>query len=252
MAVLDRKSPLPLWAQLAGELTKRVAAGDFSQGFPGEFNLMKEYAVSRQTVRAALGELERRGMLLRERGRGTALVSPPLEQPLNALYTLNQLTDSAGLVERSEVMRLDRISAPDVAAILGRKAEDQFLYLERLRIVGEEPVAIYRSWLVLPEAEQLITSDLASGSLYSKLAEFCNVRITSGWERIRAAIATAEEQELLHIPSGAAVFVIERLASSDNLGIEWRRGVVRSDRYAFRADWPGAVRSVHITERNEV
>ena len=56
---------------------------------------------------------------------------------------------------------------------------------------------------------------------------------------------------MLRIPSGVAVFVIERFASAGNLGIDWRRGVVRSDRYAFRADWPGAVRSVHVTECND-
>lgn len=241
MTALDRKNPLPLWAQLANELTSQIARGGFAEGFPGEFELMRQYDVSRQTVRAALGELEGRGMLQRERGRGTVLVRPPLEQPLSALYSLTQLTNSAGMAERSEVRHLAVVVAPEAAEVLGRQSEDSVLYIERLRVVGEEPVAIYRSWLVLPEAEPLLKVDLASGSLYGKLADSCSIRITSGWERIRAAIPTDEESDLLRIPSGVAVFVIERLAYSDRRAIEWRSGVVRSDRYAFRADWPGSV-----------
>ena len=46
---LDRASPLPLWAQLLSDLQRRLAAGAFTDAFPGELALVAEYAVSRQT-----------------------------------------------------------------------------------------------------------------------------------------------------------------------------------------------------------
>src|SRR5499427_4290699 len=54
---LDRRSPLPLWAQLRADLRRRLDAGAFDEEFPGELALVEEYGVSRHTVRSALRDL---------------------------------------------------------------------------------------------------------------------------------------------------------------------------------------------------
>ena len=35
---LDRSSPMPLWAQLQHDLTRRLGSGEFDHGFPGELD----------------------------------------------------------------------------------------------------------------------------------------------------------------------------------------------------------------------
>src|SRR5215813_9928508 len=50
---LDRRSPLPLWAQLRADLRRRLDAGAFDDEFPGELALVADYGVSRHTVRSA-------------------------------------------------------------------------------------------------------------------------------------------------------------------------------------------------------
>ena len=60
---LDRHSPMPLWAQLHDDLTRRLALGAFDQGFPGENELVDTYAASRHTVREALRRLREAGVL---------------------------------------------------------------------------------------------------------------------------------------------------------------------------------------------
>ena len=47
---LDRKNPLPLWAQLVAELERRLASGAFAAGFPTDRELTETYGVSRQTA----------------------------------------------------------------------------------------------------------------------------------------------------------------------------------------------------------
>ena len=54
---VDRSSPLPLWAQVREDITRRIRRGEFGgegAAFPGENQLVEEYDVSRHTVREAL------------------------------------------------------------------------------------------------------------------------------------------------------------------------------------------------------
>ena len=68
-SVLDRRSPLPLWAQLDADLRRRLDNGEFAGAFPAEHALVSQYAVSRQTVREALRRLRAEGLVTAERGR---------------------------------------------------------------------------------------------------------------------------------------------------------------------------------------
>lgn len=236
-AALDRESPLPLWAQLLADLRRRVAAGEFAEGFPTDEELRQAYGVSRQTVREAARRLQADGVIVRQRGRGSALAGSVLEQPLQALYSLASTAEDLGLPERSEVRTLRREPAGPAAEALDIGEGAAVVYVERLRFVGEEPLSLHRSWLPATLAKGLLRRDLSSGSLYDALADSGGVRVTGGWERIRPAIPTPELRRLLGVPRGGALFEIERLATAGSVPVEWRQSVIRGDRYSLRADW---------------
>src|SRR4029453_17641502 len=72
-AYLDKQSPVPLYHQLAGRLRSEIREGMIK---PGDLigtakEIGDRYRVSRATVRQALGDLERDGLLVRITGRGT-------------------------------------------------------------------------------------------------------------------------------------------------------------------------------------
>lgn len=237
VTLLDRQSPLPLWAQLLSDLRRRVAAGEFAEGFPTDEELRQEYRVSRQTVREAARRLQAEGVIVRQRGRGSSLVGSVLEQPLQALYSLARTAGELGLPERSEVRALRRDRAGVAGEPLGLGPGADVVYVERLRFIGDEPMSLHRSWLPAPLASGLLRLDLSSGSLYDALAERCGVRVTRGWERIRPGIPSAELRGALGMRRGGAVFEIDRLATAGSEPVEWRESVIRGDRYTFRADW---------------
>lgn len=240
-ASLDRASPLPLWAQLLADLRRRVAVGELDERFPTDEELRHQYGVSRQTVREALRRLQGEGLIVRQRGRGTALAGPPLEQPLGALYSLARTAKDLGLREHSEVRAQERAPAGEAAEHLGLGSDEEVVLIERLRYVGDEPISLHRSWLPVHLAAGLLDADLRSGSLYDVLAERCGVRVTGGREWIHPEVPDPALRELLHLTPDAAVLVVERLATAGDDPVEWRRSLVRGDRYAFRADWsPGA------------
>ena len=237
---VDRHSPLPLWAQVLADLRTRMAAGEFEGGFPTDEELRAHYGVSRQTVREAARRLQDEGVIVRSRGRRSELAESVLEQPLHAFYNLAETAQAHGYAERSEVRAVRTARAGAVAGTLGVEPDDEVVYLERLRFVGDEPFSVHHSWLPAHLARGLLDVDLRSGSLYDALVSCCGVRVTGGWERIRPEVHDASTAELLQLPDGVAVLVLERLALAADMPVEWRHSVVRGDRYSFRADWTPA------------
>ena len=95
LAVLER-SRVPLYLQLETLLRKRLEAGEWRVGdqISTIKQLCAEYRVSRITLRQALAQLEKEGLIYRGRGRGTFVTSDA--KPVRWLILP---TDWKGLVE---------------------------------------------------------------------------------------------------------------------------------------------------------
>lgn len=241
---VDRTLPLPLWAQVADDLTRRVSEGQFDEHFPTDDELCETYGVSRNTAREAVRRLAAEGLVRRQRGRPTAVARPVVEQSIHSLYSLASTVRGQGLEERSEILTTDRRRAtPEPASRLGCGLRDEVVYIERLRYAGAEPIAWDRSWLPANLAAPLLDADLSSGGLYEALSTHCSVRITGGSERIVPVVGGPSERRLLRMPPGVAAFCTERLVTSGDVPVEWRRSVIRGDRYCLVATWPTPPRS---------
>jgi GntR family transcriptional regulator len=246
-ARIDRRSPLPLWAQVLDDLRVRLAAGELTERFPTDRELMERYRVSRHTVREAVRRLQAEGLLERERGRGTFVRPAAIEQSLGTLYSLFRSIEDQGFSQRSDVRALDVRTDAAAAAMLELAPDEPLVYLERVRWADDDPIAVDCSWLPAGIAEPLLEVDFRRTALYQELADRCRVVPTSGWERIRPALPTAEQRRLLGLDPDQAVFAVERVARDGHRPLEWRHSVVRGDRYAFVARWGvGAPGGTHL------
>lgn len=236
---VDRGSPIPLWSQVLDDLRVRLADGEFDARFPTDQELMDTYGVSRHTARDAVRRLADEGLVDRERGRGTFVRSRAFEQPLGALYSLFQSIEAQGHEQRSQVLTLEERTDAEAAAVLGLPAGEPLVFLERVRLLDDEPIAVDCSWLPATFARPLLEVDFARTSLYAELRGRCGVAPSNGWERIEPKLPTSEQRRLLAVGDDVVVFAIERLASDDRRALEWRHSVVRGDRYSFVARWSG-------------
>ena len=241
MAMLDRSSPLHLWAQICEDLRSRIGEREFEDRFPAEEVLARMYGVSRQTVRQSIRNLELEGLIVRERGRGTKLVPNSIvEQSLHAFYSMATTVSAQGFAEHSEVVACKRETpSPEVRSYLGNPNDD-VIYIERIRFAGDDPIGWDRSWLPWDKAANLIDVDLSTGGLYDALTRYCGLTITGGWEKIQPIIPTSLERSRLGISKDVGVFLTNRIAKSGSEIIEWRRSLVRGDRFALVANWPGS------------
>ena len=233
--LLDRRSPLPLWAQLRADLQRRLAAGAFTDTFPGELALVGEYGVSRHTVRTALRELRADGIVVAERGRRPRLAGPAtITQPLGALYSLFASVESAGLRQASIVRARDLCADGVIADRLGLEASTPLFHLERLRLAGGEPLALDTVWLPAEIAAPLLEANTA---LYDELAARTGIRLEGGREHIRAVVPTRAQQRLLGIPHSTGVLAIDRLGYAGGRPVEWRHTLIRGDRFSLIAEF---------------
>ena len=74
---IDRFSPVPLYHQLAEQLTAAITAGRLKPGdpFENELALTDRLSLSRPTVRRAMQEMVSQGLLVRKRGIGTTVAN---------------------------------------------------------------------------------------------------------------------------------------------------------------------------------
>ena len=67
---ISRDLPIPIYYQVTLDLRNRIQRQEWQNGdrIPSEAELAKEYGVSRVTMRQALAELVKDGLLIRHRG----------------------------------------------------------------------------------------------------------------------------------------------------------------------------------------
>jgi GntR family transcriptional regulator len=236
---VDRSSPVPLWAQVEADLRARIGRGEFDERFPTDEELVATYRVSRHTAREAVRRLAAEGVVVRERGRGTTLSDGRFEQPLDAMYSLFEAVEAGGLEQSSEVLGASRTTDAVAAAELGLPAGAALFELVRLRRAGEEALALDRVWLAAEVGERLAGTDWSHTSLYEQLARLGVGRPDNGWERVRALVPSPEDADRLGLGPGEAAFCLERRGLVGERPVEWRRSLIRADRFAVVTRWSG-------------
>lgn len=228
----------PLYLQLKRWIEDAISRGVINPGdaLPSERDLAIRADVSRVTVRKAVQHLVRDGILVQRHGSGT-FVAPQthrVEQSLSQLTSFAEDMARRGMAVRS--VWLDRglyHPSPEETVVLGLSPSQQVARVSRLRITGEQPLAIERAALsgdVLPDPDQVGTS------LYAHLEKSGN-RPVRAIQRIRAATVSTDDAKLLDVPESAAVLHIERISYlASGRVIEFTRSVYRGDTYDFVAE----------------
>lgn len=238
---VDRSSPVPLHVQLKQALKDHIQGGKWKDGdlVPGEPELCRTFGVSRTTVRQALTELAREGLVVRERGRGTFVAPPKLTgsavQRLSGFY---EDMIALGYPPVSQVLKQQVAAAGDQVAVrLELKPGAQVIEIERLRFAGEEPVVLTTTYLPYKQCPGLTEADLTRRSLYKFLEAECGLTLARGWRTIEAVAADARQARLLRTRKGAPLILLQSVSYlEDGRPIEYYFAYHRGDRSRFEVE----------------
>lgn len=234
----DERTSGPLWQRVLRDLEARLAKGDFIDAFPTDRELVAHYQVSRHTVREAVRSLKARGVVERERGRGSFVRAAPLQQPLGALYSLFQAVEAAGMRQRSTVLSLGEARDEHAAERFGLAPDVALVHIERLRYADTAPLALDTVWLPPDIGRPLLEADLTRTALYTELERRSGVVIDRGTEAITALVPDDDLVDVLELGPDEAVMRIDRLGHAGEALVECRVTLVRASRFALLSHWP--------------
>lgn len=230
---IDRTSPVPLYHQLAEQLTAAISDGTLRPGdaFENELAMSDRLSLSRPTVRRAISELVNKGLLVRRRGIGTTVAN----QMVHRRAELTSLYDDLireGRTPRTEVLSLVCSAQDDRAAeALGLPPGTPLVSIVRLRYAGDLPLAILRNWLP-PAMDDLTIEQLETDGLYAVLRAR-GIRPTVARQRIGARNASAEERRTLHMSKAEPLVTMTRSAyDADGSPVEFGDHCYRADQYS--------------------
>jgi GntR family transcriptional regulator len=235
---LPEGSSAPLYLQLKKSIEDAVRRGVIGPGdaLPSERDIAATAEVSRVTVRKAVQDLVKDGLLIQRHGSGTFVAKPVerVEQTLSRLTSFTEDMARRGLTVRSEW--LDRglyTPSPEEMMVLGLSASELVARVSRLRIANDTPLAIERASLsasVLPDPAGV------GASLYATL-EKTGHRPVRAVQRISAANLGEADAKILGVPAGAASLNIARISYlGSGKVIEYTRSIYRGDAYDFVAE----------------
>jgi GntR family transcriptional regulator len=209
---------------------------------PPEPQLMKQYAVSRITVRQVLEMLVSEGLIYRQQGRGTFVAKPTLKQGLARIVSFTEDMRQRNLAPATRVILSQRLPAPDdVAKELQITPGETVAHLERLRLADGEPMSIEEAYLVERLCPGILDRhDYAVSPLREALAADYGIRLVRARQVIRAILAAPSLAKILSVRSRSALLQLERVSyAQDDVPVEYLRIYYRADRYSFYNELQG-------------
>lgn len=231
-----RKQPLydQLVAILSDKIENNLQPGDL---LPSERELSERYGLSRTTVRLALQELEKMGMVYRRHGKGT-FVAEPVQQVTNLMqsYSFTDQMRELGREPSTTIFEFSECEADKrLATALGLNIGDKLFVLKRLRSADGIPMMIERTYLPVRQFLSLTRRELESKPLYQLMEEDFHQTIKVAEEEFSAGVANAKDAHLLGIVEGSAVLSLTRTTfNNHNEIIEYTLSVARADQFRYK------------------
>lgn len=230
----SRGAGVALWRQIQKVIEGEIADGTWSPGdrIPTEYQLAERFAVNRHTVRRALSELEEKGLLRVEQGRGTFVHEHVIDYKVGAR---TRFTENLGQQSRAAQGRLlshATVSAPTkVARALGLPDGAPVVRLAKTGEADGYCISVTDHYFPADRFAGIGAAYQATGSVSAALAR-CGV---ADYERRRtrviARMPSAADADVLRQPRNRPVLVTEALnVDADGRVVEF--GITR-----WASDW---------------
>jgi GntR family transcriptional regulator len=233
----------PLYQQL-----KEVLAGQIKNGIlkaddrlPSEKELCAMYNVSRITVRQALAELTREGLIYRSHGKGTFVARPRIQQELVRVTPFEETLRSKGLEPSTKYLGASFLPADyHLATVLAIPISTDVMRMELLGLGNNEPMVYYRSYFASELGQKLC--DLArelsqqrvafsTFDLYEKAGIPAPAMLTQSFEAIAAS---REQARILGVKQGEPLLLVTSLVyTAEGRPVEYKQAAYRGDKYSF-------------------
>ena len=209
-----RREGIALWRQIVGHLRQDIDRGVLPPGarLPTEAELSHRFGVNRHTVRRALEELSRGGVVRVEQGRGSFVAEDVLD------YAVEPRTRFAEWIRRhnkepsGRVLQLkDTIADARVAAGLGIHPGARIVLFERVGFADDRPVSLTSHHFPAARLPGLLEALRAAPRITEALQRVGVADYMRQVTRVTARLPSAEEAVLLRTGRNRPLLVAENV-----------------------------------------
>jgi GntR family transcriptional regulator len=226
-----------LYARIEETIATEIAQGEYRPGdqLPTEDALLERFQVSRITVRRAIQNLVRRGLIEIRRGRGTFVLSPRIEAELTKLTGFVEDMSATGRRASARVVSQGIVAASTrVAERLQVTKGTKVMQIKRVRLADGVPISFDETYLPLSLGNRIVKNDLRLHPIFTLLEEEYGVPLVQADYELEAVIATKAVADALQIKAGSPVFQIERTSmTTGNQPVDYEVLSYRGDLVRF-------------------
>ncbi|MDD3173423.1 MAG: GntR family transcriptional regulator [Herbinix sp.] len=236
---LNASSTISLFEQLKSMIKEQIVQGIYTSGqkIPTEVELSEQYNVSRITVRRAIEELVKDGVLVKKQGKGTFVQENKITRKIEHTVSFSEACLANGMKPTSIISKR-KIFDPDAKLKdeMGSFNGQKVLYIQRIRYADRIPVMCENNYYPYEKYAFLMEETLDT-SLYEVLT---NNDIQIGSPRdsyIDVLRATNEMSKLLEISIGEPLFYLHtKMYDTNNELIHLGKQYIVGSRYRFYYD----------------
>jgi len=232
---LNENSVSPLYKQLTKKLRDDIVNGVYPVygRIPSEQELQDTYSISRVTVRKALEQLTKEGLLDRQRGKGTFVAPPKMQYSLREVTSFYDMCRMKGMQPTMHLQRMARI-LPEDQVRSDLMLTDSESVLEIVRICKADSQAVMLEMNYFPSRYSYLMDCDLNGSLYAALKRR-GVEAGQAVHDVSLVFADADQASALDIEAGDAVLYLrEIIYDKEGQPLHVSKQYIRGDRFTFR------------------
>lgn len=208
---LVRTTSAPLYAQVRDLLRAEITDGTHAPGdkLPSESTLAARFGVNRLTLRHAVAELAREGLVVARQGSGTYVTESPAPYSVEmaasswsveAERAIQPVTESGhAVVERILTVRREETQA----FVREHLSEESVLYIESVMLTDREPTMRNQFWVVSSWSPEDVLDKHAETFGIPAVQNIAGNELFYSWRSFDAVAATPRDAEILHVDIGA-------------------------------------------------
>jgi GntR family phosphonate transport system transcriptional regulator len=209
---LARGAGVSLWRQIVQTVEKEIATGEYKPGarLPTEAELSARFGVNRHTVRRAMEELEGKGLVRIEQGRGSFVAEDVLDYRLGPRTRFSENIRRQSREPAGRILRVAEIAAEaTLAEQMNIRRGRPVILVERVAMADGRPLVIGTHHFPAARFARLPELLVETASITAAMAA-CGVpdynrRVT----RVTARLPTPEEADILQQSRNRPVLVTE-------------------------------------------
>lgn len=226
---LLRRDGVALWRQIEQALEREIAGGVHAEGaqLPTEAQLSARFGVNRHTVRRAMEELSRRGLIRIEQGRGSFVAEDLIDYTIGPRTRFSEVIRKQNREPAGLVLRVGEVAADQrMAEELGIRRGAKLIMVERLASADGRPICIGTHYFPASRFAALPRLMQEGHGITAALAAIGVTDYLRKMTRVTARMPTPEEADLLAQPRSRPILVGESI-NVDTAGVPVEWGMTR-------------------------